>query len=93
MSKTRKLVLFLCFLCGIALNVQAQQDQGVERKLVHPSKAFFVPHWYVKGQAGAAYDIGEAKFTQLVSPALQLALGYQFDELYGIRGRNHLPRR
>ena len=71
---------------GIVLNVQAQTDDGVERKLIHPSRAFFVPHWYVKAQAGAAYDVGEAKFGQLVSPALQLALGYKFDELYGVRG-------
>ena len=47
---------------------------------------FFVPHWYVKAQGGAAYDIGEAKFSQLVSPALQLSLGYKFNEFIGVRG-------
>ena len=82
----RKQVFLFCMLIGIVLNVQAQQDNIVERKLIHPSRAFFVPHWYVKAQAGGAYDVGEAKFSQLTSPALQFNLGYKFDELFGIRG-------
>ena len=82
----RKLVLLFCMLIGTVLNVQAQQDNIVERKLIHSSRAFFVPHWYVKAQAGGAYDVGEAKFSQLTSPALQFNLGYKFDELFGIRG-------
>jgi hypothetical protein len=63
-----------------ALTGSAQQEATVERKLVYASRPFFVPHWYVKAQAGAAYDIGEAKFSQLLSPSLQLVAGYQFDE-------------
>lgn len=81
-----KLILLICMLCSMTFCTQAQQEETVERKLVHSSRAFFVPHWYVKAQAGAAYDVGEAKFSRLISPALQLALGYKFDELYGIRG-------
>ena len=81
-----KLVLLISMIIGITLNTQAQQQDSIERKLVYPSKAFFVPHWYVKAQGGAAYDVGEAKFSQLISPAVQLTLGYKFDELYGVRG-------
>ena len=82
----RKTILLFCLLLGAMLNMHAQQEDGIERKLIHSSRAFFVPHWYVRGQAGVAYDVGEAKFSQLLSPALQLAIGYKFDELFGVRG-------
>lgn len=82
----RKLVLLICMLFCMTLNAQPQQTDSVEHKLVHSSRAFFVPHWYVKAQGGAAYDVGEAKFSQLISPAMQLAIGYKFDEFFGVRG-------
>ncbi len=55
-------------------------------RMLSRGRTFFVPHWYVKGQGGAAYDVGEAKFSQLLSPAIQLSLGYQPAELIGLRG-------
>lgn len=76
----RKLLITLTLMISTALTGSAQQEATVERKLVYASRPFFVPHWYVKAQAGAAYDIGEAKFSQLLSPSLQLVAGYQFDE-------------
>lgn len=82
----RKLLITLTLIVSAALSVSAQQDTIVERKLVYASRPFFVPHWYVKAQGGAAYDVGEAKFSQLLSPAAQLVAGYQFDELWGLRG-------
>ena len=69
--------------------VQAQEqdaDTTVIRRLVIGPRPFFVPHWYVKAQGGAAYDVGEAKFSQLLSPAIQLSMGYRFNELVGVRG-------
>jgi len=57
-----------------------------ERKLISPGVPFFVPHWYIKAQGGVAYDIGEASFSQLLSPAVQLSTGYQFSEFWGLRG-------
>lgn len=82
----RKLLITLTLIVSAALSVSAQQDTIVERKLVYASRPFFVPHWYVKAQGGAAYDVGEAKFSQLLSPAAQLVAGYQFDELWSLRG-------
>lgn len=82
----KKRLLSLSVLLGIALLICAQSSNEPERRLIRPSRPFFVPHWYVKAQGGAAYDVGEAKFTQLVSPSLQLALGYKFNELVGVRG-------
>ena len=82
----RKLLITLTLIVSAVLSVSAQQDTIVERKLVYASRPFFVPHWYVKALGGAAYDVGEAKFSQLLSPAAQLVAGYQFDELWGLRG-------
>ena len=82
----RRLFITLSIFISTVLSVSAQQDTIIERKLVYASRPFFVPHWYVKAQGGVAYDVGEAKFTQLLSPAVQLVAGYQFDELWGLRG-------
>lgn len=57
-----------------------------EPRLLSPGDTFFVPHWYVKAQGGAAYDVGEARFHELLSPAFQLSMGYQPTELIGVRG-------
>lgn len=66
---------------------QAQQDQvSDEPRLISPGTLFFVPHWYGSFHIGGAYDVGEAKFSQLLSPAIQLSMGYQPYELLGIRG-------
>ena len=53
---------------------------------LYPGTTFFVPHWFVKAQGGAIYHVGEADFTDLVSPTLQLSLGYQATEMFGFRG-------
>lgn len=45
----------------------------------------FTPHWYMQVQAGAAQTVGEAKFTDLISPAAALSAGYRFTPLWGIR--------
>jgi outer membrane protein OmpA-like peptidoglycan-associated protein len=57
----------------------------VRGRLLADSRPFFVPHWYIRAQGGMAYDVGEAKFSQLLSPGLQLSAGYQFTELFGAR--------
>lgn len=82
----RKLLLLfnLLMICTLIM-ANPQQGNDGERKLLSPGRAFFVPHWYVKAQGGLAYDVGEAKFSQLLSPSLQLTMGYQFNELFGVR--------
>lgn len=45
----------------------------------------FVPHWYIQLQAGASETLGEAKFFDLLSPAAQVAAGYQFNPYLGVR--------
>ena len=82
----RKILFLLTLLASVPFVANAQQEGQMERRLVSVPRSFFVPHWYIKAQGGAAYDVGEAKFSQLLSPSLQLAMGYKFNEIFGIRG-------
>lgn len=45
----------------------------------------FNPHWYMQINAGASHTIGEADFSDLISPAAALSGGYQFTPLWGLR--------
>lgn len=45
----------------------------------------FNPHWYVQGQIGAQYTLGEVKFGDLISPNIQLGVGRQFSPVWGAR--------
>lgn len=63
-----------------------QPNTAGERREIKPAVPFFIPHWYVKAQGGVAYDVGEANFSQLLSPSIQFALGYKFNEYFGLRG-------
>ena len=60
-------------------------QQTVQRELVSEPIDFFVPHWYVGGQIGAAADVGETTLGNLVSPAIQLTGGYRWSEILGVR--------
>lgn len=71
----------------LPLHAQEATESGVaEQRLIAHSRAFFVPHWFVGVQAGGAADVGEATFSQLLSPAVQFSTGYNFTELFGVRG-------
>lgn len=80
-----KLLTTLILLAGMTLSVFAQQQNEEKQRLVSPPRAFFVPHWFVTAQVGAAYDVGEAKFQDLISPSAQLALGYKYNPLLSTR--------
>jgi outer membrane protein OmpA-like peptidoglycan-associated protein len=45
----------------------------------------FNPHWYVQGQIGAQYTLGEVSFSELVSPNAQIGVGYNFTSVFGLR--------
>jgi len=57
-----------------AAPVQAQRDSVA-----------FLPHWFIQPQVGVGYHVGEAKFTDLLSPAFQLSAGRQFSPVFGLR--------
>ena len=82
----QRLFFTLCILLQSMLIAQAQTEENANRRLIAEGRPFFVPHWSVKAQGGVAYDIGEAPFDQLLSPAIQLSTTYRFTELIGVRG-------
>ena len=45
----------------------------------------FQPHWFVQPQVGVGYHVGEAKFTDLLSPTAALSVGRQFSPVFGLR--------
>ncbi len=45
----------------------------------------FKKHWFLDLQGGAQYTLGEAKFDKLLSPNVQLGIGYQFNPVLGLR--------
>jgi outer membrane protein OmpA-like peptidoglycan-associated protein len=49
------------------------------------TKYEFQKHAFVNVEAGAQYTLGEAKFKNLLSPNVQLGLGYQFSPVFAAR--------
>ena len=45
----------------------------------------FEKHAFLDLQGGAQYTLGEAKFSDLLSPNVQLGFGYQFSPVFGMR--------
>lgn len=45
----------------------------------------FKPHFYIQAQGGAQYTLGEVPFKDLISPNVQLGVGYQFSKVIGMR--------
>ena len=64
----------LMSLCAV-LPVQAQKSAGPVEQYEYE----FNPHFFVQGQVGGQYTLGELKFADLLSPNIQLAGGYEFN--------------
>ncbi len=45
----------------------------------------FTPHWYVQAQIGGQYTLGEISTKDLLSPNIQLGVGYAFNKVVGAR--------
>lgn len=71
-----KNLLFAALLASGCMSAQAQRNS---------TKEVFHPHWFLQGQVGGQYTTGETDFKNLVSPNAQIAVGYQFNSLWGLR--------
>ena len=60
---------------GAALYAVMMFGQNQEQRIKEPEKITFKPHWFIQAQIGAAHTVGEAKFTDLISPAAALNVG------------------
>ena len=56
-----------------------------EQRIKEPEKTTFTPHWFIQAEVGAAHTVGEAKFTDLISPAAAVNVGYKFAPAFGAR--------
>ena len=56
-----------------------------QRQIKEEGKTVFKPHWFMQVQAGAAHTVGEADFTDLISPAASVNVGYKFAPAFGAR--------
>lgn len=56
-----------------------------EQRVKESGEIVFKPHWFIQAQVGAAHTVGEAKFTDLISPAAAVNLGYKFAPAFGAR--------
>ena len=56
-----------------------------QRQIKEEGKIVFKPHWFMQVQAGAAHTVGEADFTDLISPAAAVNVGYKFAPIFGVR--------
>ena len=74
-----KNVLLSCMLLG-TLTAFAQEEQPQAKTEYVPN-----PYWYIQVQGGAQYTLGEIKFGDLLSPNVQVAVGRQFNPVFGMR--------
>ena len=72
-----KKIMIAAMLMMVAMTISAQPKE----KTVN----VFNPHWYIQAQGGGQYTLGEISFNKLLSPNVQLAVGYQFDKVVGVR--------
>lgn len=78
--KLKKIFLSAALLAG-CFTASAQQPQAAEQ----PACKAFAPHWYVQAQIGGQYTLGEVDFSDLLSGNFQVAGGYNFTPVWGMR--------
>ena len=61
--------------CSVSAFAQGQEAKSVE----------FNPHGYLQLQGGVGLTLGEAEFTDLLSPAAAFSFGYHFSPVWGAR--------
>ena len=71
----------LIAILAVSSTVAVAQEQQIKEE----GKTVFKPHWFIQAQVGAAHTVGEAKFTDLISPAAAINIGYKFAPAFGAR--------
>lgn len=75
MKMHKIIITCLMLTCFIAMSAQTEEK----------TETVFNHHWYIQGQFGAQYTLGEISFGDLISPNAQIAAGYQFTPEFGTR--------
>ena len=79
--KSYKYLLATAVLASLGMNAMAQATYTDK----DGNEYAFKKHAFLDLQGGAQYTLGEAKFGDLISPNVQLGLGYQFSPVFGMR--------
>ena len=79
MKKMKTLMAAALLMFAASANAQATYEAA------DGTKYEFQKHAFLNIEAGAQYTLGEAKFSKLLSPNIQLGLGYQFTPVFGAR--------
>ena len=77
--KLKRIFMSAALLAG-CLFASAQEPQAAQK-----ATEAFVPHWYVQGQIGGQYTLGEVAFGDLLSGNVQVGAGYNFTPVWGLR--------
>ncbi len=77
--KLKSILMTAALLAG-CLTASAQEPQAAEK-----ANSAFVPHWYLQGQMGGQYTLGEVDFDDLLSGNAQVGAGYNFTPVWGLR--------
>jgi len=72
-------------LAGMLLMFAASANAQATYEAADGTKYEFQKHAFLNLEVGAQYTLGEAKFSKLLSPNVQLGLGYQFTSVFGAR--------
>ena len=72
-------------LAGLLLTFSASAMAQATYETADGTKYEFQKHWFLNLEGGAQYTLGEAKFGDLISPNVQLGLGYQFSPVFAAR--------
>ena len=76
--KFNKIILASALMLGF---LPASAQDAETEKPQHDFKG----HWYIEAMGGAQYTLGETDFSDLLSPNVQLAGGYEFNPNIGLR--------
>ena len=74
-------IIAASLLCACAMPAMAQASYTDK----DGTEYTFKKHAFLDLQGGAQYTLGEAKFDDLISPNVQLGIGYQFTPVFGMR--------
>lgn len=83
-----KLIALAVLLCLGINNIDANATRDGENKGDNSNfyiQNSFHPHWVIRVQAGLAETVGEADFTDLLSPAFATSIGYNFNQNFGVQ--------
>ena len=83
--KLMRILISAALLAG-CLTASAQQPQAAAaEQTAQKTIETFAPHWFVQGQIGGQYTLGEVGFGDLLSGNFQVAGGYNFSPVWGLR--------